>query len=78
VELYDLQQDPQEEHDLAASMPEKRDELTRILKAWQQETKAAVPSQDNPAFDTPGPKNSRTWRTSSPGPVGREDKKRVA
>ncbi|MFM7836528.1 MAG: sulfatase/phosphatase domain-containing protein, partial [Planctomycetaceae bacterium] len=61
VELYDLQQDPQEEHDLAASMPEKRDELTRILKAWQQETKAAVPSQDNPAFDP------QAQRTRGPG-----------
>ncbi|MFM7922517.1 MAG: sulfatase/phosphatase domain-containing protein, partial [Planctomycetaceae bacterium] len=61
VELYDLQQDPQEEHDLAASMPEKRDELTRILKTWQQETKAAVPSQDNPAFDP------QAQRTRGPG-----------
>ncbi|MFN5287450.1 MAG: hypothetical protein ACK5KS_21725, partial [Planctomyces sp.] len=61
VELYDLQQDPNEQRDLAAAMPEKRDEMTRILKTWQQETKAAIPSRDNPDFDP------QAQRTRGPG-----------
>ncbi|MFN5901235.1 MAG: sulfatase [Planctomyces sp.] len=65
VELYDLQQDPNEQRDLAAAMPEKRDEMTRILKTWQQETKAAIPSRDNPDFDP------QAQRTRGPGgPAG--------
>jgi hypothetical protein len=63
--LYDLQQDPNEQHDLAATMPEKRDEMMRILKTWQQETKAASPSRDNPDFDP------QAQRTRGPGgPAG--------
>ncbi|MEZ4987794.1 MAG: sulfatase-like hydrolase/transferase [Saprospiraceae bacterium] len=37
VELYNLKNDPSEQHDLAADMPEKTAELHAQLKAWKSE-----------------------------------------
>ncbi|MBS0260345.1 MAG: sulfatase [Planctomycetes bacterium] len=50
-ELYDLRNDPHEEHDLAASRPEKAQSLYGSLQAWQRATSAALPRGDNPDFD---------------------------
>lgn len=50
-ELYNLRLDPNEEQDLARSMPDKAAELYRDLQVWQQETGAAIPNKANPAFD---------------------------
>ena len=50
-ELYNLRDDPNEEHDLAASMPDKTATLYRTLRAWQTETGAAIPRDANPDFD---------------------------
>ncbi len=51
VELYNLRDDPGEQRDLSRSMPEKARSLTAALHTWQRETKAAIPTQANPAYD---------------------------
>ena len=43
VELYDLANDPGEQHNLSESNPEKRNELLGQLHTWQKEMKAKMP-----------------------------------
>jgi arylsulfatase A-like enzyme len=50
-ELYNLKTDPNEQHDLARSMPDKAAAMYRTLQAWQAETGAAIPRLANPAYD---------------------------
>lgn len=50
LELYDLEQDESESHDLGAQMPEKRDELHAMLKAWRAGIGAPVPIEPNPGY----------------------------
>ena len=50
-ELYNLRSDPNEEHDLTQTMPERADALYRTLKEWQTETGAVIPNQANPKYD---------------------------
>jgi len=50
-ELYDLGADPGETHDLAGRQPDRVRALAAALHAWQRETKAAIPSGPNPAYD---------------------------
>lgn len=49
-ELYNLRDDPNEERDLAKVMPDKAAALYRTLRAWQTETKAAIPNTANPKY----------------------------
>jgi arylsulfatase A-like enzyme len=63
VELYNLRDDPHEERNLATTQPAKSAALSRILHDWQQETGAAIPSDNNPAYD---PQAERP-RGSQPG-----------
>ncbi|MCC9607179.1 sulfatase [Blastopirellula sp. JC732] len=49
VELFNLAQDPGEQHDLSKSNPEKTAELRQKLKAWQTKMKAKMP-QENPNY----------------------------
>ena len=51
VELYDLEADPGEQRNLAASMPDKTAALTGTLRDWQRQTAAAIPRAANPAYD---------------------------
>ena len=51
AELYDLDTDPGEQHDLASAQPKKAAELLAALKAWQAETRTALPTKPNPAYD---------------------------
>jgi len=51
VELYDLREDIGERHDLAASRPEKRDELIADLLQWHKSVGARVPSEPHPKYD---------------------------
>ncbi|WP_209330782.1 sulfatase [Lunatimonas salinarum] len=50
-ELYDLEQDPGEAHNLVAIQPEMRDQLISLLNAWRKEVNAPVPGQPNPLYD---------------------------
>lgn len=51
LELYNLEKDPGERHNLAKSMPEKAKELQRLLHEWRKAHQAPVPTTVNPAFD---------------------------
>lgn len=51
VELFNLKTDPNEEKNLAASMPDKAAALTKTLRAWQKETGALLPEGPNPNYD---------------------------
>ena len=50
-ELYNLRDDPNEERDLAKSMPDKAAALYKTLQQWQTETGAAIPRDANPNHD---------------------------
>ena len=50
IELYDLRTDIGETRNLAGENVEKREELLGLLKKWQQETGADIPSRKNPKF----------------------------
>lgn len=50
-ELYNLRNDPHEEHDLARQLPQKAATLYETLRTWQTETAAALPTGLNPQFD---------------------------
>ena len=43
LELYDLVDDIRERKNLADKMPDKRDELHRLMKAWRKDIGAPVP-----------------------------------
>jgi arylsulfatase A-like enzyme len=51
VELYNLKDDIGETKDLAASSPDKANEMRRLLADWRDRTGAPVPTQLNPQFD---------------------------
>lgn len=50
IKLYNLAEDIGEEHDLAATMPEKREELLQALHAWQADV-GAQSMTPNPNYD---------------------------
>ena len=50
-ELYDLSKDIGEQNDLSKSMPERVQELAKMLKDWRSQYKAPVPTEKNPKFD---------------------------
>lgn len=50
VQLYDLSKDISEKHDLAARMPEKVEELKRMLHEWRESVGARM-MPENPNFD---------------------------
>jgi arylsulfatase A-like enzyme len=50
IELYNLKEDTSEKNNLAASNPEKKDELLRILENWRKKTNAPVPAELNPEY----------------------------
>ncbi len=51
LELYNLFEDPGEQHNLADSHPERRQELLDLLTSWQREVDAPIPRTANPKFD---------------------------
>ncbi|MEI8019347.1 MAG: sulfatase [Schlesneria sp.] len=68
-ELYNLRSDPNEQHNLIATMPNKATELYRSLQAWQTETGAAIPREANPNYD---PKAER--QRGGPGKNNNDDR----
>ena len=54
VELYNLREDVGEQHNLAAQMPDKVDELRTRLHAWRKEVGAQMPTP-NPKYDPSKP-----------------------
>jgi arylsulfatase A-like enzyme len=55
VELYNLRNDPAEQHDLSKDMPDRAAELRGRLHAWREAVGAALP-QPNPDFNGRNPK----------------------
>jgi arylsulfatase A-like enzyme len=51
LELYDLEKDVGERHNLAEVNPQKAQELYQLLKEWRDRTDAAVPKEPNPDYD---------------------------
>ena len=50
LELYNLREDIEENHNLAAELPDVRDRLHDMLVAWRQSIEAKIP-QPNPDFE---------------------------
>lgn len=57
VELYNLRKDVGEQHDLAARMPDKVEELRRRLHDWREDVGAQMPTR-NPSYDPSKPEHS--------------------
>lgn len=51
VELFNLENDPNEEKNLATLMPDKAAVLSKTLRAWQKETSALLPRGPNLNYD---------------------------
>ncbi len=64
VELYNLHDDIGEQHNLAAGMPAKVEELRARLRAWRKEVGAQMPSR-NPAYDPSRPEHAPTANKKS-------------
>jgi arylsulfatase A-like enzyme len=75
-ELYNLKTDPNEEHDLAASMPDKAAALYRTLKTWQTDTGAAIPSGANPNYDPKAERPRGNQAGNNPSGQGGKGKKK--
>lgn len=58
LELYDLEKDPGERRDLAASMKERAAELQREFAAWRKSAGAQMPTPDSEGFN---PAATETW-----------------
>jgi len=57
TELYNLKDDPGEQHNLASALPEKTTELRNLLHDWRKEVKAQMPEPNpyyNPGRKPPG------------------------
>src|SRR5204863_445001 len=61
VELYNLREDVGEQHNLAAALPAKADELRARLHAWRAEVGAQMPSR-NPNYDPCQPEHDPATR----------------
>jgi arylsulfatase A-like enzyme len=61
VELYNLREDIGEQHNLAAQIRGKADELRSRLHAWRREVGAQMPSP-NPAYDRTKPEHDPATR----------------
>jgi len=55
IELYNLADDIGEQTNLAASRPEKREELLGLLRKWRADINAPVPTEPNPKYDPTAP-----------------------
>lgn len=51
LELYNLQQDVGERHNVAAKYPEVTQKLHKMLRDWRQQTQAPVPTELNPSYN---------------------------
>lgn len=51
TEIYNVKEDIGEKNDLARQHPEKVDEMLKLLKKWQRDTGADIPSKLNPNFN---------------------------
>ncbi len=52
LELYNLQQDSSEKNNLAEKETKRREQLHNLLKSWRKTTRAPVPTEKNPTFQS--------------------------
>ena len=69
VELFDLEADPGEHHELSAELPEVRDRLHRALREWRRSVEARMP-EPNPEF-SPWPERQPSGRFAVDTAFGR-------
>lgn len=69
IELYDLAADPGEKQDLVATQPGKRDELLGELLAWIEKTRAPLPTEKNPAYQSASAAGKK--KKAAPGPTAK-------
>ncbi|MFT6178060.1 MAG: arylsulfatase A-like enzyme, partial [Paracoccaceae bacterium] len=50
LELYNLKNDPSEKENLATKEADRTTKLLQELKTWQKETKAPIPTEENPRY----------------------------
>ena len=55
LELYNTKTDLSEKNDLADKMPEKVREMHKVLRDWQGQVKAPIPTTPNPRYDATAP-----------------------
>ncbi|MHC4659281.1 MAG: sulfatase-like hydrolase/transferase [Planctomycetota bacterium] len=51
LELYNLKDDIAEQNNLAEKMPEKTNQLHKLLKSWRKSVNAPVPTEPNPRYN---------------------------
>jgi len=62
LELYDLEKDPLESHNIALEAPEITARLLERMQAWREKTNAPVPTELNPEYDPQfAPSGYITW-----------------
>jgi hypothetical protein len=62
LELYDLEQDSLESHNIALDRPDITATLYERMQAWREETNAPVPTELNPQYDPDhAPHGYITW-----------------
>ena len=59
VELYDLQHDQAEQHDLAKAMPDRAEALRRKLHQWRPSVRAQMPTPNPNYRQNPAPPKSK-------------------
>lgn len=72
MELFDLANDPGEQHNLTDSMPKKAAELRQMLEDWRQEVGAKMP-RINPHRISAGISAALIWDGDDPGDQAREE-----
>ena len=53
LELYNIEADISEKHNLSQQKPEKVKELLGLLNDWRNEVNAPIPDQQNPEWGIP-------------------------
>ncbi|MGW9684891.1 sulfatase [Flagellimonas sp. 2504JD1-5] len=53
LELYNLEDDLGEKHNMVDTFPEKAEELYQLLEQWRADTNAPIPTETNPEYQQP-------------------------
>jgi arylsulfatase A-like enzyme len=62
LELFNLNDDISEQHNLAAKLPEKAKELQQVMSTWRKQVHAPIPTTPNPKYNP-----SAQWKPKRKG-----------